>query len=102
MATAAAVDIGPLIVTRPEFRGGRPCLACTVVPVPAIAAMHINGASAEEILERRPDLDAQRIYAALAYFHANRERILADWAEDEALAEEMIRQYPTGWPPVRS
>ncbi|MGH2608762.1 MAG: DUF433 domain-containing protein [Tepidiformaceae bacterium] len=85
-ATASEVDIGTLIQRKPGVNGGRPCLAGTGTSVLQMSVMHrIWGLSAEEILEQYPHLDLMRIYAALAYYHANKAAIDAD-LEEEARA----------------
>ena len=63
----------------------------------AVAARHMQGMSAEEILEQFPDLDLSRIYAALAYYYANKAQIEAELAADAALYNELAAKYPHGW-----
>ena len=53
--------------------------------------------SAEEILNQFPDLDLGRIYAALAYYYANKARIESDLKADRRLGEELAARYPHGW-----
>ena len=97
MTADAPVDIGGLIVSGPELHGGRPCLAGTGMTVHAVAARHIQGMSAEEILDQFPDLDLGRIYAALAYYYANKTRIESELEADRRLGEELAARYPHGW-----
>lgn len=99
MSTQAPVDIGGLIVSKPGVKGGRPCLAGTGMSVQAVAVRYKQGMSAEEILDEFPDLDLGRIYAALAYYHANKPQIEAGIEEDEQLGEKLAAKYPRGWPP---
>ncbi len=65
--------------------------------VHAVAVRHMEGMSAEEILEEYPHLDLARIHAALAYYFANRERIEADLEADAKLYDELAAKYPHGW-----
>jgi hypothetical protein len=44
--------------------------------------------SPEEIAEDYPHLTLAQVHAALAYYHANREEIEADIAQDEVAAGE--------------
>lgn len=99
MATNASTDIGRLIHSRPDLHSGRPCLAGTGMTVHAIAARHMQGMSAEDILDQIPDLDLARIHAALAYYHANKARIDADLEADRRLGEKLAAKYPNGWTP---
>jgi Protein of unknown function (DUF433) len=43
-----------------------------------------EGASAEEIARRMSHLSLAQVYAALAYYHANRDEIEVDLAEEDA------------------
>ncbi len=94
---AAPVDIGTLITRTPGVVGGRPRLAGTRMPVSAIAALQVQGNTAEEIHDQFPHLEMGLIYAALAYFEVNREEIEAYWASEKALEEELIAAHPNGW-----
>lgn len=97
MATNAPVNVGGLIHSRPDLHSGRPCLAGTGMTVHAVAAHHMQGMSAEEILEQFSDLDLSRIYAALAYYYANKAQIEADLEADRRLGEDLAAKYPQGW-----
>ena len=87
------VDIGSLITRSPEIRGGRPRIAGTGVTVRRIAVWYKLGHAPEEIAERIGHLTVAQVYAALAYYHANREEIEADLAAEEAMADELERQH---------
>lgn len=96
MATSASVDIGKLIHRTPGVNSGRPCLAGTGMSVRAVAVRHMEGDSAERILEQFPHLDLARIYAALAYYYANQAEIDADLAAEEEFARKLRAKYPHG------
>jgi len=89
MARSAPVNIGNLIYTKPNFRGGRPCLVGTGTTVHTIAAAHLEGLSAERIFEEFPYLDLSRIHAALAYYYANKAQIDADFEASRRLGDEL-------------
>src|SRR5437870_2473788 len=97
MAVKTAVNIGDLIVAKPELHSGRPCLAGTGMTVHAVAGRYLGGLSPEDILEDIPDLDLARIYAALAYYHANKQRIDAELEEDRHSYDALAAKYPEGW-----
>lgn len=77
-------DIGTLITGTPEIRGGRPIIAGTGTSVRRVAVLYKQGANVEEIARRMQHLTLAQVYAALAYYHANRGEIEADLAEEDA------------------
>ncbi len=89
----SVTDIGTLIVRTPGICGGRPRIPETRVSVQRIAAWYKMGLNAEEIIERMGNLTLAQVYAALTYYHANREEIeaylTAEKADYERLAAEM-------------
>jgi len=89
-------DIGTLIVRSPEIRGGRPRIAGTGVTVRRIVGWYKLGLSPEEISTEIPHLSLAQVYAALAYYHANREEIEADIAAEDAEAERLEREHYLG------
>jgi uncharacterized protein (DUF433 family) len=84
-------DIGTLIVRSPEIRGGRPRIAGTGVTVRRIAVRYRLGLNAEETAESFGHITVGQVYAALAYYHANRGEIDADLAAEEAFMEAMSK-----------
>jgi uncharacterized protein (DUF433 family) len=90
---ATAVDIGTLIVRTPNIRGGRPRIAGTGVTVQRIARDYKMGLDPDEIALSIPHLTLAQIYAALAYYHANREEIEGDIASEDALYERLEREH---------
>jgi uncharacterized protein (DUF433 family) len=86
-------DIGTLIVRSPDIRGGRPRVAGTGVTVRRIASWYKLGLTAEEIAERIGHLTLTQIYAALTYYHANRDEIDADLAAEDAVTEALEREH---------
>jgi uncharacterized protein (DUF433 family) len=95
---AKAVGIGAFIVRTPEVRGGRPRIAGTGVTVRRIVGWYKLGLTAEEIVAEIPHLTLAQVHAALAYYHANREEIEQDIAEEEARAEELEQQHDKSGP----
>jgi uncharacterized protein (DUF433 family) len=78
------VDIGTLIARIAELDNGRPVIAGTRTSVRRIAVLYKQGASAEEIARRLSHLNLAQVYAALAYYHANRDEMEMDLAEEDA------------------
>jgi uncharacterized protein (DUF433 family) len=87
----AITEIGSLITRDPALRGGRPILAGTGTCVRTIAIENNRGLSPEEIAAERPPLSLAQVYAALAFYHANKPEIDADIAADEQAYDEGVR-----------
>ncbi len=90
--SVATIDIGELLYTREGYREGRPCLAGTGITIHVIAAAYLQGMSAEEIFADRPHLTLAGIHAALAYYHAHRVEVDADFEADVAWGEAAARE----------
>ena len=75
-------DIGTLI-DRGAEGGSRPVIAGTKTLVRRVVVLYKQGAGAEEIARRMSHLNLAQVYAALAYYHANRDEIEADLADEE-------------------
>ena len=84
-------EIGALITRDPALRAGRPIIAGTGVCVRTIAIENNRGLSPEEIAADRPPLSLAQVYAALAFYHANKPEIDADIATEEQAYEEGVR-----------
>ena len=78
-------NIGTLITATPGVRGGRPYVVGAGVSVRRVVDLaYRQGLSAEQIVEQMPHLTLAGIYAALAYYHANRSEIEGYLAEEDA------------------
>lgn len=86
-------DISSLIVRSPAIRGGRPRIADTGVTVKRIVSWYKQGLSPEEIADRFGHLTLAQVYAALAYYHANRGEIEEDLANEEAEMVSLAQQF---------
>jgi uncharacterized protein (DUF433 family) len=75
-----AVDIGTLIVQAPGICGGRPRIAGTRITVQNVAIDFNVGMKPEAIVSERAHLTQTQVYAALAYYYANKEAIDAEIA----------------------
>ena len=85
-------DIGSLLEVREGYRQGRPCLKGTGVTVHTIAAHHFQGMNAQEIWEGFPHTSLASVYAALAYYFANKEQVDGDLDADEEEGERLIAE----------
>jgi uncharacterized protein (DUF433 family) len=86
-------DIGLLIVRSDDVRGGRPRIAGTGVTVRRIVGWYKQGLNAEEITTEIPHLSLAQVYAALTYYHANRDEIEADIAAEDLEATHLETQH---------
>jgi uncharacterized protein (DUF433 family) len=82
--TSTLMDIGTLIEVTPGICGGRPRIAGTGVSIRRIAGWYKMGRTPEEIVDQYGHLNLAQVHAALTYYHANREAIDAELAEEEA------------------
>jgi uncharacterized protein (DUF433 family) len=87
-----AVDIGTLIVKSESVLGGRPHIQGTRLSVQRIAAWYKKGLNAEEIAERIGTVSLAKIYAALTYYHANRDEIETYLAEEKSNYEKLAAE----------
>ncbi len=90
---ATFTDISTLITTDPNLKEGRPVITGTQTSVRRIAGLYNQGNNAEEIARRLNHLTITQIYAALTYYHANREEIDNDIAAEQAAYEELAKQH---------
>lgn len=89
----SAIDIGTLITRSPEIRGSRPIIAGTGVTVRRIVGWYKLGLTPEEIRNEYGHLSLAQVYAALTYYHANRDEIEADITREEAQAKQFEQQW---------
>jgi len=89
--SATFTEIGTLIARDPALRGGRPIIAGTGTCVRTIAIENNQGLSPEEIAAERAPLALAQVYAALAFYHANKQEIDADIAAEERAYDEGVR-----------
>jgi len=92
MTHTVTTDIGTLITSTPEVSGGRPRIAGTGVTVQRIVGWYKLGLSPEEIADEFGHLTLAQVYAALAFYHANRDEIEAAIAAEEKSADRLERE----------
>jgi len=73
-----STEISTLLVSSPDVCGGRLRIDGTRITVNQIVVLYKQGSSAEDIADQFSHLTLAQIYAALAYYHANREEIETD------------------------
>ena len=85
-------DIGSLITTSPDIQSGRPLIAGTGTSVRCIAALYQQGYSADDIIGEKDYLSLAQVYAAIAYYHTNRDFIDGDLEREADEYERLSAQ----------
>lgn len=91
--TATIVDIGTLIVRAPDICGDRPRIAGTRITVGRIATLWKQGLTPEEIADNWGYLSMAQVYAALTYYHANRQEIEQVLQQDREDYDRLHTEY---------
>jgi uncharacterized protein (DUF433 family) len=84
---STVVDIGSLITSTDDVRGGRPRISGTGVTVQRVVRWYRLGLSPEEIADRIGHLSLAQVHAALSYYHANQQQIDSEIVADDQEAE---------------
>jgi uncharacterized protein (DUF433 family) len=90
---ATQVDIGSMITRTPGIKGGTPHVAGTSVCVRTIVRWYQLGMSPEEIAADYPHLTLGQVYAALAYYHANRGEMDTEMAAEQAESDRLEQEH---------
>ena len=93
---SATVEIGSLISRTPGIKNSAPHIARSGVTVRTIAQWYKLGQSAKEIACEYPHLSLSQVYAALTYYHANREKMDADMDAEEQKSDRIEREHLRG------
>ena len=97
---SSGVQLDAMLVRTPGVCGGRLRIEGTRVTVLQITALYKRGESAEEIAQNFPHLKLGQVYAALAYYHANRTEVEQEFADESAEFDRLKAQYePTSIQP---
>jgi len=75
LQTLIQVTDHPYVVRRDGFRGGRPILRGSSMPVWLVAAMWKSGDTPDDILRAYPHLEPAAVYDAISYYFDHREEI---------------------------
>ena len=78
-----SVGLDSMLVQTPGVCGGRLRIDGSRITVARIAVLYRQGLTAEDISQTYRHLPLEKIYAALAYYHANREETDALLAADD-------------------
>lgn len=78
-----ATMLDNLLVKTPGICGGKVRIDGTRITIHRIAVLYKQGQNAEEIARTYPHLSLGQIYTALAYYHANRDEVEAELAQED-------------------
>jgi uncharacterized protein (DUF433 family) len=93
------MEIGELIVKTPDTCGGRARLAGKRIPVASVYRWFLTGLEPEDIVQKFDKVILAEIYAAISYALANREEIIKQIEEEDAL---VAQTHPTQQKPVHA
>jgi uncharacterized protein (DUF433 family) len=79
-----STTLDAMLVRTPDICGGRLRIDGTRITVHRIATLYRQGLGPEEIAATYDHISLSQVYTALAYYHANRDEIDAQLAEDDA------------------
>ena len=92
MATTAGT-VYSHITKNPKVRAGKACIEGTRVAVEDIVFYFHRGYSAARIQEEFPQLNLAQVYAALSYYHDQKDEIDASIKANEGTTERLERQW---------
>jgi uncharacterized protein (DUF433 family) len=87
-----SVALDTMLTATPEVCGGLIRINGTRITVHRVASLYKQGQNAEDIARTYPHLSLSQVYAALAYYHANRTEIESELAAADVLYDELKRQ----------
>ena len=94
-----STTLDSILVQTPDTCGGRIRIDGTRITVHRIVTLYREGQTAEDIGQTYPHLSLGQIYAALAYYHANRDEIDSELAAADAEYDEMSQRGRFRTPP---
>ena len=87
-----SITLDEMLARSQNVCGGRIRIDGTRITVERIATLYKQGQCPEDIAQTYPHLSLSQVYAALAYYHANRAEIESALATADALYDELARQ----------
>lgn len=88
-----SVQLETMLEQSDDTCGGRLRIAGTRITVHQIAALHKQGLAAQQVVENCPYITLAQVYAALAFYHANREEIDAELAGEDADFDRLKQEF---------
>lgn len=91
-----SITLNAMLARTADICGGRMRIDGTRITVHRIATLYKQGQSPEEIVQTYSHLSLAQVYAALAYYHANRAEVESELAAADVLYDESRRQDTSG------
>jgi len=95
---ATGIQLDALLARTPNVCGGRLHIDGTRVTVLQVATLYKRGETPEEIAQNFPQVNLSQVYAALAYYHANRAEIEQELADEQAEFDRLKAEHVPGQP----
>ena len=87
-----STTLDAMLARTPGVCGGLIRIDGTRITVHRVATLYKQGQTAEDIAQTYSHLSLSQVYAALAYYHANRAEIESELAASDALYDELSGQ----------
>jgi uncharacterized protein (DUF433 family) len=81
-----------MLTKTPGVCGGLICIGGTRITVHRITTLYKQGQSPEQMVETYPHISLAQVYAALAYYHANRAEIESELAAADAQYDQLKQE----------
>jgi len=88
-----SAQIAAMLVRSSDVCGGRLRIEGTRITVHQITVWYKQGYSPEEIADQYPHITLAQVYAALAYYHANKEEIEKELADEKIEADRLEEEH---------
>ena len=87
-----SIALETMLVATPGTCGGRLRINGTRISVQQVAVLYRQGLSAEDIEQTYSHVSLGQVFAALAYYHANRDEINAELAAEDGLYDRLKQE----------
>ena len=84
-----STTLDAMLAKSPDVCGGLIRIDGTRITVHRVATLYKQGQTAEDVAQTYPHLSLGQVYAALAYYHANRAEIESELAAADSLYDEL-------------
>ncbi len=89
------ITLNAMLTSTADVCGGQIRIEGTRITVHRIATLYKQGQGAEEIVQTYPHLSMGQVYAALAYYHANRDELESELAAADGGYDQLRQEAPS-------